>query len=210
MRDHAIERGHSSQMIIRQLCAGLAVTLTFYAFLPYIRDILRGKIKPHVFSWVIWGVTTFVVFFAQWRAGGGLGAWVIGLSGTLTLFIAALAWIHRGDLKITRLDWAFFVGALSSLPLWYATSDPLWAVVVLTAVDLLGFGPTVRKAIDDPHAESPSFFALFLARNALVVVSLETRSLTTALFPVAVGAGCALVIVLIVVRRRFSPAKTPR
>jgi hypothetical protein len=68
----------------------------------------------------------------------------------------------------------------------------------------------VRKVIDDPHAESPGFFALFLARNALVVVSLETRSLTTALFPVAVGAGCALVIGLIVVRRRFSPAKTPR
>lgn len=194
-------------MIIRQLCAGLAVALTFYAFLPYIRDIQRGKIKPHVFSWVIWGVTTLVVFFAQWRAGGGLGSWVIGLSGAITLLIAALAWIHRGDLTITWSDWLFFIGALLSLPLWLVTDDPLWAVVVLTVVDLLGFGPTVRKVIDDPHAESPGFFALFLVRNALVVFSLETRSLTTALFPVAVGTGCALVIALIMVRRRFSPGK---
>ena len=189
-------------MIFRQFCAGLAVALTLYAFLPYIRGIHRGRIKPHVFSWVIWGVTTLVVFFAQWHAGGGLGAWVIGLSGALTLSIAALAWLQRGDLKITRIDWLFFIAAISSLPLWWMTDDPLSAVVVLTAVDLLGFGPTVRKAIHDPHAESPGFFALFLVRNVLVVFSLEALSLTTALFPVAVGAGCALVIVLIAVRRR--------
>jgi hypothetical protein len=196
-------------IFIRQLCATLAVALTFYAFLPYIRDILRGKIRPHVFSWVIWSVTTVVVFFAQWRAGGGLGAGVIGLSGAITLFIATLAWLGRGDVKITRTDWAFFIGALLSLPLWYVTDDPLWAVVVLTTVDLLGFGPTVRKVIDDPHAESPGFFALFLVRNVLVVFSLETLSLTTALFPVAVGAGCALVILLIVARRPISRAKRP-
>ncbi len=197
------DAGSFGGMIIRQLCAALAVALTFYAFVPYIRDIVRGRTRPHVFSWMIWGVTTFIVLFAQWCAGGGPGAWVIGLSGAITLLIAALAWIHRGDLKITRIDWMFFIGALSSLPLWHVTDDPLWAVVVLTVVDLLGFGPTVRKVIDCPHAESPGFFALFLARNILVVLSLETLSLTTALFPVAVGAGCALVVVLIAVRRRI-------
>jgi hypothetical protein len=188
-------------MDFRQLCAALALALTFYAFLPYLRDILRGRTKPHVFSWVIWGLTTLVVFFAQWRAGGGWGAWVIGLSGVLTLLIAALAWSHRGDARITRLDWGFFLGALSSLPLWYFTDDPLWAVVVLTVVDLLGFGPTLRKVIDQPRSESPGFFALFFVRNVLVVFSLETISLTTVLFPVAVGVGCALVVGVIIVRR---------
>jgi hypothetical protein len=194
-------------MLLRQLCAWIAVALTFYAFIPYFRGICRGRVRPHVFSWVIWGLTTFVVFFAQWRAGGGPGAWVIGLSGVLTLAIAALAWRHRGDLKITRADWAFFISALSSLPLWHFTEDPLWAVVVLTGVDLLGFGPTVRKVMEQPHAESPGFFALFLVRNILVVLSLETLSVTTVLFPAAVGAGCALVIALIVVRRKISTPK---
>jgi hypothetical protein len=194
-------------MLLRQLCAWIAVALTFYAFIPYFRGICCGRVRPHVFSWVIWGLTTLVVFFAQWRAGGGPGAWVIGLSGVLTLAIAALAWRHRGDLKITRADWVFFITALSSLPLWHFTEDPLWAVVLLTGVDLLGFGPTVRKVMEQPHAESPGFFALFLVRNVLVVLSLETLSVTTVLFPAAVGAGCALVIALIVVRRKIPTPK---
>ena len=49
--------------------SGLAIALTLVAFLPYIASILRGKTRPHVFSWVIWGVTTFIVFLAQVQDG---------------------------------------------------------------------------------------------------------------------------------------------
>jgi hypothetical protein len=71
-------------------------------------------------------------------------------------FIAALAFVKRADVKITGLDWLFFLCALASLPLWYFTAAT-WAVVILTTVDLLGFGPTARKVRDDPHAESLMF-----------------------------------------------------
>ena len=87
-----------------------------------------------------------MVFLAQLEDGGGTGAWPIGVSGIITIFIALLAYIKRADISITRTDWLFLVAALSSLPFWYFTSDPLWAVVILTTVDVLGFGPTARKA----------------------------------------------------------------
>lgn len=38
------------------ICSAVAIALTFTAFIPYMHDIVRGHIKPHVFSWVIWGV----------------------------------------------------------------------------------------------------------------------------------------------------------
>ncbi|MFC7321666.1 hypothetical protein [Halobacillus campisalis] len=68
-----------------------AIILTLIGFYPYIRDILRGTIKPHVFSWVIWSVVTLVVYFAQVQDGGGAGAWPIGISGVLTVYVAVLA-----------------------------------------------------------------------------------------------------------------------
>lgn len=189
-------------MPIKEVLSAVAIALTFYAFLPYIRAILRGTVKPHVFSWVIWGTTTFVVFLAQLQAGGGPGAWAIGVSGVITIFIAVLALIHRADVSITRLDWAFFLAALSSLPLWYFTADPMWAVVVLTVVDLLGFGPTLRKVWVMPRSESMGFFALFLVRNVLVVMALASYSITTWLMPVAVAVMCAVLIAVIALRRR--------
>ena len=51
-----------------------AILITFVAFIPYIISILQGKTKPHMFSWVIWGSTTMVVFFAQLEDQGGMGA----------------------------------------------------------------------------------------------------------------------------------------
>jgi len=42
-------------MIYKTLFSLLAIALTFIAFLPYIGSILKDEIKPHVFSWVIWG-----------------------------------------------------------------------------------------------------------------------------------------------------------
>lgn len=52
-------------MGIKLVLSVIAIVLTLVAFIPYIISILSGMTKPHVFSWVIWGITTFIVFLAQ-------------------------------------------------------------------------------------------------------------------------------------------------
>ena len=190
------------RMPYKEILSGIAIALTFAAFVPYFRAIIAGSTRPHVFSWVIWGSTTFVVFLAQLQDQGGIGAWPIGVSGIITIAIACLAYLKRGDVHITKTDWMFFLAALSSLPLWYFTSDPLWAVVVLTTVDLLGFGPTIRKTYHQPYSESLTFFALFAIRNLLVVMALEHYSLTTVLFPAVIALACIALMGMIVYRRQ--------
>jgi hypothetical protein len=189
-------------MPYKELFSAVAIGLTVIAFFPYIRSIRMGAIKPHVFSWVIWGTTTFVVFLAQLEDNGGVGAWPIGVSGSITIFIALLAYIKRADITITKTDWLFLVSAMSSLPFWYFTSDPLWAVVILTTVDVLGFGPTVRKSYFFPHSESLLFFTLITVRNLIVIVALENHSVTTVLFPAVIAAACMLLMAMVTYRRR--------
>lgn len=187
---------------VQQILSAIAVVLTFVAFVPYIRAVLAGTTVAHVFSWVIWALTTGVVFIAQLAGGAGIGAWPIGISALITTGVAVLAFSKRGDLTITRSDWMFLVAALSSLPLWWLTSDPLWSVVVLTVTDLLGFGPTIGKVWRAPRSENATFFLLFAIRNGIVLLALEHHSVTTALFPAAVAAGCLVVIGLMLWRRR--------
>ncbi len=190
-------------MVYKEFLSIIAIALTFIAFFPYIRSIVLGETKPHVFSWIIWGSTTFVVFLAQLEDDGGVGAWPIGVSGVITLFVAALSYFKRADISITKADWLFFIAAISALPFWYFTSNPLWAVVILTTVDILGFGPTVRKSYQQPHSESLLFFALFAARNFIVILALENYSITTVLFPAAVGIACLALIIMLIYRRQI-------
>lgn len=187
---------------MKEALSYIAIALTFYGFYPYIRDILKNKFKPHVFSWVIWATTTLIVFFAQLEGGGGVGAWPTGVSAIITCYVAYLAYKNIGDIKITRLDWVFFLTAMSSIPFWYLTSDPLWAVIILTAVDVFGLAPTLRKAYDKPLEESVQFYSITTVRNIISIIALEVYSITTILFPAAVGVFCLLLIAVIVYRRR--------
>ena len=193
-------------MPYKEILSFIAIVLTLAAYIPYIRAIFSGAIKPHVFSWIIWGVTTLLAFLAQLEANGGVGAWPIGVSGSITIFIACLAYLKRADVTITKSDWLFFVAAMSSLPLWYLTSDPLWAVVMLTTVDVLGFGPTIRKAYHFPFSEPLLFFGLFAVRNLLVMMAFENYSMTTLLFPAVIATVCVLLMMMIAYRRRLFAA----
>jgi len=180
----------------------LATMLTVLAFLPYIRSIFAGKTRPHVFSWVIWGLNTSVAFIATLLAGGGLlGAGVIGFSAVVTLLIAVLAYIKRADVSITWTDKLFFSVALAAMPLWYWANDPLWAIGLITVIELLGFGPTFRKTWAQPFSESITFLVLLVLRNALVVAALERHTTTTVLFPTVMAAACLALIAIMVWRR---------
>jgi len=88
-----------------------------------------------------------------------------------------------------------------SLPLWYITSDPLWAVVILTTVDVLGFVPSFRKAYIYPFEEQLTFFVIMVARNLISIMALEHYSVTTILFPAITAVVCMIFILLVIYRR---------
>ena len=87
-------------MMYKELLSILAIALTFIAYLPYIRSIRQGKTKAHVFSWVIWGFTTIIVFLAQLADKGGAGAWPIGVSGIITIYVAFLAYTKNSTILL--------------------------------------------------------------------------------------------------------------
>lgn len=190
---------------MKEVLTAIALVVTIVLFIDYIRSIRAARTVPHVFSWVIWASGTLIVFFAQLAGGAGVGAWPVGLSGCITAYIAYLAYRKRSQSSMRPLDWAFFVLALSALPAWWSASDPFWAVVLLTFADVVGFGPTFRRAYRHPHEEHAGFFALGAFRNLLVVLALERYSWTTVLFPAAVGIACLSLACLLFVRRIAVP-----
>jgi hypothetical protein len=73
--------------------------------------------------------------------------------------------------------------------------------VLLTGVDLAGFGPTFRFAFSHPHKERIGFYSLGAVRNVLAIAALERYSFTTVLFPAAVGIACVVFVVMVGYRR---------
>ncbi len=77
-------------------------------------------------------------------------------------------------------------------------------------MDLAGFAPTFRFAFVNPHDEHIGFYSLGALRNAIAIAALEHYSLTTVLFPAAVGIACALFVVMVAYRRSQLRARRER
>ena len=188
--------------MIHKLLGIIAIGLSIWALYPYIQAIHQGKMKPHVFSWIIWGSTTAIVGFAQLIEKGGAGSWSIILSGLITFYIAYLAFINKSDTSITTSDKLLFILAMSAIPFWIITSNPLSAVLLLTSIDVIGYIPTFRKSYLNPHEESLPLFSIMTGRNFISSLALEHYSLTTLLFPIATGSVNILLIGIILIQRK--------
>jgi hypothetical protein len=71
---------------------GLAASpLTLAACLPYLLSTLKKGLRPHAFSWILWGAASSVAFAAQYGGNAGPGAWMTGLTALPCFAIAAAA-----------------------------------------------------------------------------------------------------------------------
>jgi hypothetical protein len=75
---------------MKPIVGSIAVLLTFVGYIPYIIDTIKGKTKPHLYTWFVWGVITLAAFTLQLSAGAGVGALVTLAAGVVCLFIAFL------------------------------------------------------------------------------------------------------------------------
>lgn len=185
---------------ITEIITILASLLGLYAFYPYIRDTLRGKTHPHVFSWVVWGLLMIIAFFAQVSEGAGPAAAVTGIFALLNLVVVALA-LRHGERAITRSDWVMLVTALLAIPLWLATKNPVWSVILISMIDVVAFIPTFRKSWGKPGEETLQTYILCGASFALSLLVVEAVSLSTILYPATLMATNAVFVAMVVLRR---------
>lgn len=179
----------------------LAILIAIYSYIPYFRNILRGKTKPHAFSWFIWSLLTGIAFFAQIADKGGPGAWVTGFTALVCFFFFILA-LNRGEKNIVWLDWLSLIGALVALAIWTLTSDPLLSVILITVIDGLGFIPTFRKSFNKPNEETALTYSLSAIKFAIAIAALDNVTIVTTLYPASLVIMNGLFVVMVLMRRK--------
>jgi uncharacterized protein with PQ loop repeat len=188
-------------MTYQEISALLALVFIGVAYIPYCRGMVRGTIKPHMFSWLVWGILISVVAVAQLSEGGGLGAWITVLDAVIPLGIAVFAF-KKDTVVITRGDWVAFLSALLILPLWLITNNPLYAVILATTINVLMYYPTARKSWHQPHEEGLGLFVVLSFQLCFIIFSLSVHNLITVLYPLVYIALNILLIGMLLWRRR--------
>jgi len=179
----------------------LATAMAFFSYIPYIRNMLSGKTKPHAFSWLVWGALTAIAFVGQVSENAGPGAWVTGFTAMVSFFIFATA-LRTGEKDISKSDWFSLAGAGLAMLLWWATSNPLTAVILITLIDALGFYPTFRKSYHKPHQETAITFAISGLKFVVAIIALENLTLVTWLYPASLVLMNGIFVIMLLIRRK--------
>lgn len=169
---------------MKETLAVAAALLAIAGNVPYIRDVLRGRVQPHAYTWLVWTLVTGITFFGQLAKGAGVGALPTFASGLFTVAIFSLS-LRYGFKNPTRSDRAFLAVALAGLVPWVLTSDPTWSVVIAVGIDLVAFVPTLRKTWRAPMTETPLLYAMNVARHVLALFSLQAYNVATVLHSAA-------------------------
>jgi len=134
---------------------------------------------------------------------GGVGTFPVAFAALLCFAIAFLTYKKVGFDYITKSDWVFLTLALLTLPLWYITSDALYAIVLLSLIDVIGFIPTFKKAYKFPYEEQLTFFVLMFIRDIFFTIpALEIYTPTTMVFPLTLSTATLIFITMVYVRRQ--------
>jgi len=178
------------------------IVIGLLIYIPYFKSIYERQTKPHVFSWAIWGLLGAIAYFAQLSDGAGPGAWVNGITALVCFTIAAIA-LRHGEKNITRSDWITFLGALMALPVWYVTQNALYAILLITLIDALGFYPTFRKSWHKPLEENALTYGLSAGKYALSLFAIENYTMTTVFYSASLVLMNGLFVVMVLWRRKY-------
>lgn len=186
------------------LWGGLSVAVGLVGQVYYFRGIVWGGFRPHAFSYLVYALLTGIALAAQIAGGAGSGIWVTAFTAGFCLFVAVHGFWKKGIDYVTRSDWVILLGCLAAIPLWLVTDTPLYSVILISCIDGAATIPMIRKAWTLPHEDSVFAYAIASLKFAIGLPAIEHFTWVTALYPVTVVLVNALVVVVLLLRRRVT------
>ena len=190
---------------IKILISIVASILAFVGNISYLKDVLKGIVKPHPYTWFIWSIVSMTTFFGGLAKGSGIGALPTGISEffTIVIFIFSLKYVFRGEVgNIRKIDNYFLAIALLGLIPWALTKDPTISVVFVVLIDLVAFIPTLRKTWMHPETEKPLLYGMNVSRHILTLFSVGAFNVATTFHSFAMICTNTLMVYFISKRRK--------
>jgi hypothetical protein len=164
-------------------------------------DVLRKKVQPHPYTWLVWSVVSAIAFLGQMAKGAGLGLIPTFCAEIFTVIIFFFS-LRYGFKQIKKVDTYFLIIALLGLIPWAITKDPTISVIIVVCIDLIAFIPTIRKTWKNPETETPLLYSMNVTRHILTLFSLQTYNIATMFHSIAMIGTNSIMTGIVVLKKK--------
>jgi hypothetical protein len=182
--------------VIKEALVVIASLLALLGNIPYLINVIKGRTKPHPYTWFVWTIVSCVVFFGQIAKGAGIGAIPTAVSEIFTVIIFLFS-IKYGFKNPPKTDKYFLALAILGLIPWILTKDPTFSVITVVSIDLIAFIPTLRKTYCFPKSETSLLYGTNALRHFLTLGALGSYNIATMLHSIAMIVTNAVMVIFI-------------
>lgn len=168
---------------MKEIFAICALVVSVAANIPYIYETIKGEVKPHRISWLLWTILGGTYYFSAVFSDGAVLFTFGELVGPITLLLLSLKFGVGGK---NRFDVYSLIVALVALGLLFVFEGVIISLILALIVDGIGVTLTIRKLLLDPDSESRGFWGLAFISSIFAALSLSVYTPETLLFPVYV------------------------
>jgi hypothetical protein len=173
--------------------------------IPYFLSTLKHKTKPSRATWTLLTLLLILAAFVQGEIGNG---WAIALTlgdifATGAICLASYSYGQGGLEKVDLFCyvlWAITVGV------WLLFDQPVLALCMAVAADLISMVPTLIKTVKNPYEESVSVFIGSGTAGFIAIFAASSYTLSSILFPLYLFLICYTEVALIVLVKKYKPA----
>jgi hypothetical protein len=179
----------------------ITILILAYWHGKYIVDTYKWTTTPHLFSWIIFFITGSIAFLIQYQAGAWPWAWSTSgtiVTATIIIFLSLKQW----EKNITFTDTISFVFGLWAIALYLWISSPIYALLLVTLINIFAFYPTFRKSYRKPSEETLIAYIFAAARSFISIFALSHISLLTIITPIFIVIINVVFVTMVYIRKK--------
>lgn len=196
---------------MKDVFAVIGAGLMLFCTVPYIIDIVHGKTKPNIVTWLTWSLLLGIGAAALFASHQPHAALLL-TADTVATFAVVPFGLRHGIAKLDLFDGLCQIGAVVGLVLWLIFNSPIIAIVATITIDFVGTVPTLRHSWSYPEEETSITFVLGILATIFTLLSLKEYSVGAWIYPFYLLLSNALLFITITHgdckgHRTTSPAK---
>jgi len=173
------------------------------AYIPYWRDLLRGKTIPHPFTWLIFMIVQSIGVAGVFYGGGGWKGAVWMMLGSISCFFIFLWGLKFGQKNIQLIDILLLALAFLGIILWSVYDQPFWSIILICITDTIAYLPTFRKSYHHPEEETALAWFLFSVATVFSILALENYNFFTTTYSSLIAVLNLLLCLFLLFRRKM-------
>lgn len=171
--------------MIPEYFAYLSIVFSLIGIFYYIKDIIYGKTRPNIISWIFWSIAPLVGIYIAYRSGVSVPLLISTfMAGFGPLLVVIFSLFNKNFYsKISNFDILCGILSFVAIIIWITTKNGILSLIFAILADLFASIPTIIKSWKHSDTENISPYAYGILNQAITFLIITNFSFLNYSFP---------------------------